>query len=346
MQLKKYDEKLIKSRGKLVYTEYLKLIESGELLVGIEVTLDKLKMSLTKFISILMQYLEEFEDSNDYQIFDELLNNPNPREYLKENFIPKDYLSTNLNNYLYYRRPDILFGNKTLLKTLNSLIEYNNKLWLEREQQEKNKKEILPFIENIIKEYLNQEYSLERFCLFKNISKYYFYPKKGLYTKEIAMYNKDLYQEFLNRYTYEQQTKKKNIINDIYTLFNIIKEKGFLDAIDFYQTTIYSPLEVLEVADEILNNEDNKLIREYINRLKDSFTNNRNHKLKVGLSKDKYTFNLNGNLIETSEEDRLIILEFLEKENIPISSVLVFQDACKRYFENNLIPKVRSIKHD
>ncbi len=338
MQLKKYDEKLIKSRGQLVYNEYLKLLESGELLVGIEVTLDKLKMSLTKFISILMQYIKEINVHEDYEeLFNELLNNPEPKEYLKQNFIPKEFLITNLNNYLFYKRPDILFGNKILLRKLNSLIEYNNKLWKEREEKEKNKKNLLPFVENIINEYLNQDYSLERFCLIKNLSKYYFYSNKGFYTRIIALYNKDLYQKLLTDYTIREQNKQINIPNDINNILSIIKEKGGIDAIEFYQLTKYSPFEILEVANKTLSNEDNKLIREYLNRLRSNY--NQNHKLKVELLKEKYTFNLNGTLIETDEDTRKKIIEFLEKENIPISSISVFEDACKRYYKNELNSK-------
>ena len=337
MQIKEYDDKLIKSRGELVYNEYLKLIESGELLLEIEVVLEKLKMNLTKFVSILMQYLKQHETNDDYTfIFETLLNCEDPKAYLRENNIPADLLSSNLNNYLYYKRPDILFGNKILLRTLNSLIEYNNKLNKVREEEKNNKENFLPFIESIVKDFLKQ----------KNWQWYYFNPKSGLYIRKLSLYNKELYQEFLTDYTIREENKETTITNDIYNILSTIKEQGFIDAIDFYQTTIYSSFEILEVANKILDVDDNKLIRKYLNRLGNSFiTNNRNNNLKIELLREKYTFNLDGTLIETSKDERLIILDFLEKENIPISSVAVFQDACRKYYKNELIPK-RSKKYD
>ena len=124
-------EILRKKRQELVYVEYIKLINSKEnILVGIEVILEKVKMSLSKFIQTLMDYIKDNSKDDDYSlIFDTLLTSNNPEEYLKQNHIPVDFLKENLNNYLLYKRPDILFTNKKLLHTLERLVKYNEKLW-------------------------------------------------------------------------------------------------------------------------------------------------------------------------------------------------------------------------
>ena len=252
MQLKRYDENTIKNKGEKVYTEYLKLIKSGNIQVGLEVALDNLKMNRTKFISILMQYIERQDEADDYsRVFAELLSSSDPRQYLKDNNIPADFLSSNLNNYLYYKRPDILFGNKNILKILNSLIEYNNKLWREREKEIKDKETILPFVENIIQEFLNQDYSLERFCIQKNIGKNLLNPSDGYYIRELALYNKELYQKFIDDITIRESNKNKTIQDDIYKILTMLKDNINLDSIDFYLATKYGPVEFIEKAEAI-----------------------------------------------------------------------------------------------
>ncbi len=347
MQLKRYDENIIKSKGEIVFNDYIRLIESTkpiQLVFEIETILIKHKMSLNKFISILMQYLEEhkiiIEDSN---ICEELLNSEDKRAYLNENPIPSELLSSTLNKYLLYRRPDIFFGNKNLLKTLNSLINYNDKLNKIREKENHEKDTFLPIIENFVKDFLNQDYSLERFCLLRNISKHYFYPKDGFYSRQLIAYNQDLYQELLTDLKLREKEKQESLVNDIYKVLAMIKENKDFDAIDFYQATKYGPLEFIETSTAILSIEDSKLIREYVNKLRCSYTiNYHTNSLKTELLKEKYTLTIDNTIVETTEEVRKIVLDYLEKENIPISSIIVFQDAIRKYYKNELLEsKVR-----
>ena len=342
MQLKRYDENVIKSKGKIVFNDYIRLIETTkpiELIYGIESILVKRKMTLNKFISILMQYLEEHEVIIEYSdICEELLNREDKKEYLNEHPISSELLSTILNKYLLYKRPDIFFGNKNILRTLNSLIAYNDKLNKEREKEKHEKDTFLPVIENFVNDFLNQDYSLERFCLLRNISKHFFYSRDGFYIRQLALYNQELYQQLVTDLNLREKEKQVTLVNDIYKVLAMIKENKDFDAIDFYQTTKYGPLEFIDASTAILNVEDSKLIREYVNKLRCPYINNyHNNSLKSELLKEKYTLTIDNAIVETTEEVRKIVLDFLEKENIPISSIIVFQDAIRKYYKNELI---------
>lgn len=341
-------EILRKKRQELVYLEYIKLINSKEnILVGIEVILEKVKMSLSKFIQTLMDYIKENSKDDDYSlVFDTLLEIDNPEDYLKQNHIPGDFLRENLNNYLLYKRPDILFTNKKLLHTLERLVKYNEKLWQESLTKEKFKEESLPKIKDFVNEFLSLPYSIERFASVKKISKHFFNLNEGFYIRQLAIYEPALYKKLTENITLREQTKFENISNDITKILNLIaiKKENF-DSLDFYQATLYGPIETMEVADKILDSDNLKIFHVYINKYRST-----NHttkfcdcNIKNELLKNKFSFSLDDNLIETTLEDRTSIINYLDENFIPVNST-TFLDACKRFYKQELIENKRKVK--
>lgn len=341
-------EILRKKRQELVYLEYIKLINSKEnILVGIEVILEKVKMSLSKFIQTLMDYIKENTDDDDYSlIFDTLLEIDNPEEYLKQNHIPGDFLRENLNNYLLYKRPDILFTNKKLLHTLERLVKYNEKLWQDSLTKEKFKEESLPKIKSFVNEFLSLPYSIERFASVKKISKHFFNVNEGFYIRQLAIHDQALYKKLTENIILREQTKFENISNDITKILDLINTKNEnFDSLDFYQATLYSPIEVMEVADKILDSDNLKKFQIYIGKYKHHSHTNKytNCNIKNELLKNKFSFSLDDNLIETTLEDRTSIINYLDENFIPINSI-TFLDACKRFYKHELIENKEKVK--
>ena len=341
-------EILRKKRQELVYLEYIKLINSKEnILVGIEVILEKVKMSLSKFIQTLMDYIKENSKDDDYSlIFDTLLEIDNPEDYLKQNHIPGDFLKENLNKYLLYKRPDILFTNKRLLKTLERSVKYNEKIWQSNLSKEKLKEESLPKIRNYVNEFLSLPYSLERYTSVRKISKRLFNVNDGFYARQLAIHDQALYKKLNENLILREQTKFENIANDITNILNLINTKGEnFDSLDFYQATLYSPIEIMEVADKILDFDNLKKFHIYINKYR-----HRSHtkmatdcNIKNELLNNMFYFSLNGNLIETTIEDRTSIINYLDENFIPINSI-TFLDACKKFYKNELIINKKKVK--
>ena len=65
----------------------------------------------------------------------------------------------------------------------------------------------------------------------------------------------------------------------------------------------------------------------YINRLSERGLSN--------ILNSTYTFNINGELIELSENDKIEIFQFLKENNIPICNE-TWNDACIKYLNNEL----------
>ena len=300
----KNKENLIKARQELVWNEYQKLINSKQnIMIEIEATLERLHMTLERFIKILMSYINEFTTPDSYMmIFDTLLTSDNPEEYLKGLEIDVNTFNEYLQNYLLYRRPDILFTNKKLLNKLNRLAKLNEKMQIQNLNDEKMK-EGIAIIEKNIQDFINCPYSIERFCMQRNLNQGLFSTQNGLYPRQLSLYNKSLYQDYLNNLDLKNKLKDIKLKEDVINILKQIKDNSSFDVIDFYNATIYGPVELIEYAKTILDSSDFKLFHDTLSYFKKIIIS-----IGCNIAKEmidtKLSFTIDDILIETTKEDR------------------------------------------
>lgn len=239
-------------------------------------------------------------------------------------------LRNNLMDYFINFRPDIYYANEILKNRLKNNLQFYEthkaKSFIPSHCENENLNDNM---NNIIIEYINSNYSISRFCYNKNLSKTLFKQ----YVAKIKTKNTELYNKFVEATNLKEQIKNEIIENDVYTILNIIKENSGISIIDFLLITNYDVFELVEVADRILSIEDKKLFRmnvkgiRYINRLSERGLGN--------LLNSTYTFNINGELIELSENDKIEIIKFLKENNIPVCND-TWTDACIKYLNNEL----------
>ena len=239
-------------------------------------------------------------------------------------------LRNNLMDYFINFRPDIYYTNENAKNRLKNNLQFYEthkaKSFIPSHCENENLNDNM---NNIIIEYINSNYSISRFCYNKNLSKTLFKQ----YVAKIKTKNPELYNKFVEATNLKEQIKNEIIENDVYTILNIIKENSSISIIDFLLITNYDVFELVEVADRILSIEDKKLFRmnvkgiRYINRLSERGLGN--------LLNSTYTFNINGELIELSENDKIEIIKFLKENNIPVCND-TWTDACIKYLNNEL----------
>ena len=128
----------------------------------------------------------------------------------------------------------------------------------------------------------------------------------------------------------------QNIEMDIKNLLDIATSKGEkANSIDFFLNTNYSPTEIFKFAIEYLDTEEFKNLRHAYGVLTDRrFTVSiLTSKSIDGIIQKKHAFTLDNELVETTEAERREIIEFLQENAIPISS-LTFIDGCLYYYTN------------
>lgn len=239
-------------------------------------------------------------------------------------------LKNNLMDYFINFRPDIYYANEIQKNRIyNNLKLYETyKAKLETPSKCDNVN-LDDHMNNTIIDYIESDYTITRYCFNKNLSKTLFKQ----YIAKIKIKNPELYNKFVEATNKKEQIKNEIIENDVYTILNIIKENSSISIIDFLLITNYDVFELVEVADRILSIEDKKIFRmnvkgiRYINRLSESGLGN--------ILNSTYTFNINGELIELSENDKIEIFQFLKDNNIPVCND-TWTDACIKYLNDEL----------
>ena len=244
-----------------------------------------------------------------------------------------------LNEYLtYYKIEYILRYSNKILNTYKDIIKkYINYFKKQIETQENTKYE-----ETII-EFINSKYTLERFCINKGLKLNDFNSNRnGIFIKVMSN-NKELYAKFLYCLELKNKDRDLNIANDIKKIMESIYILGKeFSLIDLFLLTNYGIRELINAADKILNIEDLKVFRKYIDICYRNFAiygNFMNTQRINFLISSPYKFTLDNVLIETTTEDRENVINFLKNKEIPINSK-IFEIAISRYYRN----KERRIK--
>lgn len=251
-------------------------------------------------------------------------------EYLKN--IPLDYkiLRTNLMSYFINYRPDIYYSNEILKKTI-----CDNLTFFETYIAKSNKpcncelKDINEVAKEIITDYVNSNYSINRFCYNKNITSTNF--KK--YVQIVKKNYPELYEIYIESTNKKDMIKNSTIQNDVYNILEKIKENPEFSIIDYLLITNYDVFEIIAIADNILSFDDIKLIRRTIRPIR--YVNRLCEKQVTNIINSNFVFNINDELIALTKDDIIVILEFLKEKNIPLSNES-FNDACIKYLNKKL----------
>ena len=183
----------------------------------------------------------------------------------------------------------------------------------------------------IIREFIESPYSLRRFCFNKQISSTLL--KKEVITK-LKKSNPELLIELDNNIKEKDLIMKRNIGNDIYSILERIKEDPInFSLIDVCLLSNYDVLELIGECDNYLEGEDRFLFRRRLRPLK--VTTSYSIKNIEQLINSKFTFNIDGELVEISKEDIQTVVDYLNNNNIPIYSD-VFKNGCIKLYQKKL----------
>lgn len=315
------NEKKKNSKSSEIYNAYLEEMHKGnDIKVIIESLAKKLNISNDECLNALLLHIDKLKIGPLEKIFNRLINSiyinvnyPLKREIYKSNITPS-YLMEQLYNFLMLYRPDILNDNN-LLSYLNIAIkEYNEYYQNKKEKEQKNNEKTQKSIQ-LINDFINSGYSVERFCLGKKITISDFRN----YARVIKTLEHDLYEQLQNCII--EIYNPKNYQNVIFELLEMIKSNDCnFKFLDVFFKTIYGPKELISIASLFLSIEDIKLLKKYIP------TNNKelaffkyDYDISL-LAKTRYTFNINGEMIEASDEIKNKVLEEMQEKYIPFDS--------------------------
>ncbi len=321
------------SFGELIYKDYLQMLKTHDNpLVWFELTAAKYRTNTNIILKVLNNYIKnELEKPDFVLIFDKLTEIDNPNEYLFFNNITPSFLKEHLEEYLTYYKVEykLRYSNK-ILNTYKEIIKkYITYFKKQIEIKENNQ------YEETILEFINSKYTLERFCINKGLNLNDFnINKNGIFIK-VMKNNQELYRKFLFSIERKKKEMELNIQSDIKKILKAINDLGSdFSLIDLFFLTNYGIRELTNTADNILEINDLKLFRKYMNvcyrdfAIYGNFMNTQRIKL---LKATPYTFTLNNELIETTIEDREKIINYLKQNEIPINSK-IFAIALSRYY--------------
>lgn len=296
---------------------YEKFIDSNGNIALMSKNAEKLNMSLGKFLVCSYKYIENNINKPEYvKILDSiyLLNTDEEIiHYIKSLPFNYKYIKDNLLSYFIYYRPHIYYLNQNKVLDLRTKLKiYENYIYREvdplRTSLKKDGYEI-----NLIKEFINSNYSLTRFCFNKGITTLDFKTNVA----KVKKLDKDLYNNYVENLNIKNDIKEKQIKQDIINILNIIKENnGNISLIELCLLTNYDILELIKEADKMLNIDDIKLFR--LNVRSKRQINTFNNDVINKLFETKFTFNINGQLMEINDEDKYAILSYMYQNNIPI----------------------------
>lgn len=307
---------------------------------NMEAYAESMSITIQKFLKYTFQYIEKNINKPDYVYqIDKILSYKDSDkiiDYLKKEKINHNYLKNNLLTFFLEYRPNVYYLHPEEYDEIkNILIKYDNHLYRELDPLKTSVKIDDNYASNIIKSFINSPYSVNRFCFNNKIYSAVFKS----FLQKCKKNNPELYNEYLVNVELKNKIQKGTILNDLEIIINEIKEKQEnFTLIDFCLLTNFEALEIVKAADNVLNFEDNKLLRSKLKsiRIIDHLTNERLNKL---INTD-YTLNINNELINIKDEDKMYVVNFLQEHNIPICND-TFIDGCKKLYTNNLETKKR-----
>lgn len=301
--------------------------------------IDSLKLNFDFFMTSLTNYIKKNFSRPLYAIvFDNLLNlstSDEVIEYIKQSNVELSYLKQNLYSYIINYNPELIFDKKAN-ETLHIKLDWYQ-LYL-KELDTPASYATAPVLcvstsRQIMQMFLESNYGIDKFCLINKISRTTFLSA----LKKIKSIDQDLHSNVERSINQKEFARKNNIQDDINKIINGIKvlEKEF-NSIDFFQTTIYTPMEIiLAIKNSNLTKSDIILLKTFLEPLKGikQFSELATNNL---IGQRVTTLNTSDQVITLTIEDKKTIVNYLRELEIPICSV-TFYDACHKYAKGNLI---------
>ena len=300
----------------------------------IEIESQKHHLSLKTYIEIVLKYIKKHKTRSHYALIFDNLSQLNSRNeiinFCQKIDIPFEELKNHLSEYLYLYRPDLIMY-KNLLKNFLDKLKICSKYF--SKQKENHSYTIsMSYYKQMIQRFYESNYTIKRF-LYQN--KIYSSIFKEI-LKSIKLNDLNLYEKFMENIKLKEDIKNKTIDNDVYKILNYLKNTSNIYYVDFFSLTNCSFDEIIERGDTILSVDDAKILRKYLSYLKTVSIFSKNDLDKVFF--EKIVYNIDDNLIEITNEEKEIVVNYLKTNDIPYSPVF-FKEIYFKFFHENLFKK-------
>ena len=314
---------------KQAYESYLNLKKDNDK----DFKLDNFILNLaTKYID---KHLEKPEYVSILNTLVNLEDNNSIINYLDRINYPINKLESSITSFIVNFRPDLFIASINYIYSLEKKIkiykEYLRKKEIQRKQAEKYKPEEVNQAIKLITKYINDDLPTKRFCWEHSIQRNQLEKKANI----IKHFNTSLYDAFISKKEELDLYTIKNIDNDVRKILELIKnqtnDKPF-DHLTYFLTTKFSFREIVDQGDIILNNEDAKILRNQLTFFYNHFTIYNERDIKW--FQDSYiTINVDGQILEFTNQEKQMALSYLVTNNIPISYDTLTEVFIKKYKE-------------
>ncbi len=291
------------------------------------------RVSYGKYVRVITEYAEKFVEKDEIAILLDSLEAIDLKDekaiinLISQSGFSIDKIKASLTDYIFVHRPDMYF-NTYLLNRLNQKLEIYRE-YLKTLKHDSIYTASVSYAHQTMQLFLKSNYSIARFCYQYRIS----LAKFKEYLRAIKS-DKNLYLKVLENIDLKEQEKEFNIKFDVYKILNDIKHNpDDYSIIDFLPTTNYSFDEITLAADKVLSPKDAKLLRTHVSDFKEvkSFSDRQ----IANLLDEKFIFNIAGELVEITKEEKIEIINYLKENDIPISTTSL-RDAFTRYYQKTL----------
>lgn len=316
-------EIMLAEKQKLAYELFLR---SNGIRENMTIGANCLDINLKTFLIYVRDYIKnniQTEFANVFDTLEQLNTNDEIITYLNSVNLPLNYLESNLLNYIANFRPDVFFKGNNLLTNLRKKLSIYEKYLKNQTITEKYYNQVFnDNVTNIIIDFINSNYSLERYCFMNRITKTTFKQ----FISKIKQVNPSLYNEYLKNNDKKEKIKNIEISKDVMNILSLIKELNVdFMAYHLFSNTNYGILELVKCADNILNYEDAKLFRMHVKQYVE--IKMFREKTIEDIFNETYIFNIDGELVEITNEIKTEVINFLKYNNTPIS-MEIFKETC------------------
>lgn len=318
---------------------------------------DEIKDKLKKIKSIRMSMNKELNKDHNKEFFSELINkktNDEIIDFIQHSAVNVSELKGQAFDYVITNPTDDADNLiKELREKVQIFLDARNEKMKERRNYinsniKKNRdKDIVSEIRNIIILFINSaNKSKAEFCVENGIDIRTFES----YIKILNKYDNELYDKYIEKIEIDKRKRYYVILNTIKNISKLI-ENGILnkngemrkfDLLDYYLITKLSFDELIDLSQEVLNKDELKKIRVFVN-INRGFTHTNakyinellNSNLEVGFQKDENGYPIDGTGRIITKDEKQLILDYLKKYKIPINSK-TFNLTLKRYISGDL----------
>ena len=297
---------------------YQHFINSNGDIKKMEAYAKDLRMSISNFLLSVNNYIINNVNEPEYvKILDKLFE-CNDKEhvirYLDSVNMNYKYLDNNLEAYFKYYRPFYYYLHPERIDALREkLTIYDNYQYrkLDPSRVDNSISEDENAI-NMVREFVTSKYSSRRFCFNNKLTMEIF--RKNV--KKVSKLDNDLYNLYLENIDEKYKIMINTITDDVKKIFKLIKTNPNFSIVDFCLATNYDVSELIGVVDNVLPLEDAKLFRKTLRQFKENDVLNGERLTR--LFKTDFTFDICGESVTVTDEDKYAAITYLYNNSIPV----------------------------